>query len=168
MWWISILFVYTRWFLTACVCVTVFLNFLIAKAILNLRHMQLLWIWRSRHTWIRIQYIQRHTNTPWWSVLGIMLITWPHWMDKCYLKQPPLALNRRSEIIVGGVLTQWKLDMSYQTDKHWKALGLLGPFSSVFFFSPDLLKLISSSLSVLCSIFSFEHDTNTSSVLSKV
>lgn len=157
--------------LTACVCSTLFFNFLIAKVRLdllaNLRHTQLLWIWRSQHRWVHIQYIQRHTNTPWWSVLGIMLITWSHWTDKCYLKQPLLVLNWRWEITVGGVLTQWNLDMSYQTDRHWNALVLLGPFYSVFF-SPDLVKLISSSPSVLCSIFSFEHDINTSSVLSKV
>ena len=34
----------------------------------NLRHTQLLWIWRNRPTCI--QYIQRHTNTPWCMFWG--------------------------------------------------------------------------------------------------
>lgn len=38
---------------------------------------------------------------------------WSHWMDKCYLKRPPLGLRKWSES--GSVQPQWKLDLPYWT-----------------------------------------------------
>lgn len=113
----------------------------------NPRHTQLLWIWRSRPTCI--QYIQRHTNTPWCMFWGSHR---SHDLDAWELFKAittgakrriraasPSSLNS-AQLWIILTWNGWALWLA--NSKQWNSLLLPSPFYLVF--SLDLMKAGSS------------------------